>query len=62
MLTDDGPEEFEWDDGKAAANLAKHGIPFETAVEVFGDSDRLDVGDGRFDYGEERRNARGRGR
>jgi hypothetical protein len=52
-------EEFEWDDEKADANLAKHGIPFEMAAEVFADPDRLDVGDGRFDYGEERRNTVG---
>jgi uncharacterized DUF497 family protein len=26
---------FEWDAIKAASNLAKHGIPFETACEVF---------------------------
>ena len=59
MLPNDGPEEFEWDDAKAEANRAKHGIPFELAVEVFDDPDRLDVGDERFDYGEERRNAVG---
>jgi uncharacterized DUF497 family protein len=28
---------FEWDGRKAAANLAKHGIPFETACEAFFD-------------------------
>lgn len=27
--------EFEWDEGKAAANLAKHGIAFIDAVEAF---------------------------
>ncbi|MBX3493078.1 MAG: BrnT family toxin [Parvibaculum sp.] len=59
MLPDDGPEEFEWDDEKAVANLAKHGIAFETAAEVFSDPDRLDIDDDRFDYGEERRNAVG---
>ena len=38
---------FEWDDDKAEANYAKHGIPFELAVRVFDDPFR-------FDYGEER--------
>jgi uncharacterized DUF497 family protein len=27
--------EFEWDENKAAANLAKHGIPFEYAARAF---------------------------
>lgn len=29
------PEGFEWNDLKSAANLAKHGIDFEDANEVF---------------------------
>ena len=29
---------FEWDDEKAARNLAKHGISFQEAATVFGDS------------------------
>lgn len=28
---------FEWDAGKAAANLAKHGVTFDEARHVFGD-------------------------
>ena len=28
---------FEWDDQKAASNLAKHGVSFDEAVSVFGD-------------------------
>jgi uncharacterized DUF497 family protein len=28
---------FEWDDTKARANLAKHGVSFEEATSVFGD-------------------------
>ncbi|MEQ8266444.1 MAG: BrnT family toxin [Parvibaculum sp.] len=59
MLPEGGPEEFEWDDEKAEANLSKHGVPFELATDVFSDPDRLDVGDERFAYGEERRNAVG---
>jgi hypothetical protein len=30
--------EFEWDRRKAAANLRKHGISFDEAATVFGDS------------------------
>ncbi|MEH1891821.1 MAG: BrnT family toxin [Nostoc sp.] len=30
--------EFEWDKSKAAANLKKHGISFEEAETVFGNS------------------------
>jgi len=35
---------FEWDESKAAANLAKHGVSFEQATTVFGDplSDTFD--------------------
>jgi len=29
---------FEWDDKKAVSNLAKHGVSFEEAATVFGDS------------------------
>lgn len=32
---------FEWDEEKAAANFAKHGIRFETASKVFADKNRL---------------------
>jgi len=28
---------FDWDDAKAAANLAKHGVSFDEAQTVFGD-------------------------
>jgi len=46
-----GGDDFEWDDGKAQGNLAKHGISFEDARLVFRDvfaSERPDVvgGDG----------------
>lgn len=33
--------ELEWDPNKAAANLAKHGVPFEAAAEVFADPHHL---------------------
>ena len=29
---------FDWDEEKAAANLAKHGVSFNEAATVFGDS------------------------
>lgn len=32
---------FEWDEGKARANLAKHGISFDAAVKVFDDPNRF---------------------
>lgn len=35
IVTPDG--RFEWDDGKAIVNLAKHGVSFEEATEVFFD-------------------------
>lgn len=34
---------FEWDPAKSAANLAKHGIDFETATALWLDEDRLMV-------------------
>lgn len=36
---------FEWDSKKAAANLGKHGIPFEEASTVFGDIRSLTIPD-----------------
>ena len=42
---------FEWDAGKAAGNLRKHGISFETAARVFADpfalsaQDRIEAGE-----------------
>lgn len=36
---------FEWDSRKAQANLAKHGVSFEEAASVFGDSLALTFGD-----------------
>jgi uncharacterized DUF497 family protein len=46
---------FEWDDRKAAQNIAKHGVPFAYAARVFLDPHRLDAEVARLDYGEERR-------
>ena len=45
---------FEWDPAKAAANLAKHGVSFELAREVWEDplfallADRVEAGEQRW--------------
>ena len=46
--------EFEWDDTKAAANLANHGVSFERARLVFADPFAVGRIDDRQDYGEDR--------
>jgi uncharacterized DUF497 family protein len=46
--------QFEWDDQKAAANLRKHGVSFETAAKAFRDPFAVEWIDDREDYGEER--------
>ena len=46
--------EFDWDDRKAAANLAKHGISFEQAVTAFDDPEFLDVYDAAHSASEDR--------
>lgn len=46
--------EFEWDPAKAAANLHKHNVLFESAVAVFLDPNRVDLYDRREAYGEDR--------
>jgi uncharacterized DUF497 family protein len=51
--------QFEWDEKKAAANLAKHKVSFLTAAEVF-DNEILERIDDREDYGELRWIALGR--
>ena len=50
-MTDD---HFEWDDAKAVANLAKHGVSFEQARDAFGDPFAIEFVDYREDYGEDR--------
>ena len=37
--------QFEWDAGKAASNLRKHGISFDEAVTVFADRQALTFAD-----------------
>lgn len=44
---------FEWDAAKNTANLAKHGIDFRDAVQIF-ERPVLEQTDRRRDYGEER--------
>ena len=45
---------FAWDPDKAASNLRKHKVSFETATRVFDDPLALDAIDDREIYGEER--------
>lgn len=46
--------EFEWDAGKAAANVVKHRVSFEEAATVFGDPLGRIVADPRHSSEEER--------
>ena len=50
---------FEWDDVKADANFAKHGVRFDVAIGVFLDDTRLERFDARQPYGEDRVNVIG---
>ena len=51
-------DEFEWDKGKAAANLAKHAVSFQVAKQAFDDPAALDRFEG-HENGEERFNILG---
>ena len=44
---------YEWDEAKNRKNLAKHGLSFEDAAEVFS-GPCVTFEDDRFEYGEER--------
>jgi uncharacterized DUF497 family protein len=46
---------FEWDDAKAASNLAKHRVSFIAACQVFNDPLAVDTLARSMDYGEIRR-------
>lgn len=46
--------EFEWDEAKAAANLAKHGVSFEEAKTVFDDRLYVDFYDPKHSLNERR--------
>jgi uncharacterized DUF497 family protein len=43
----------EWDEEKWQANLEKHGLSFEDALEVLA-GDTVTIPDERYDYGEDR--------
>jgi uncharacterized DUF497 family protein len=47
-------EHFEWDDKKAASNLAKHGVSFVEAVAAFADPHRIILSDMSHSGGEPR--------
>ena len=46
--------EFEWDEAKAAANVAKHGVSFEEAKTVFDDRLYVDFYDPKHSLNEHR--------
>jgi uncharacterized protein len=46
---------FDWDDAKAASNLAKHGVRFDFAIRAFVDVMRIDVDASRLADAEARR-------
>jgi len=46
--------EYEWDNAKAAANIAKHGIDFRDALGALSDPHRIEEIDDSAFYGEER--------
>lgn len=50
---------FQWDEGKAASNLAKHGVSFRAATGIFS-NETIEQLDEREDYGELRWIAIGR--
>jgi uncharacterized protein len=52
--TDGTDYEFEWDDAKAASNLAKHGVDFIHAMAVIGDPLALTMFDTEHSNDEER--------
>ena len=51
--------QFEWDSEKAALNLRKHGVRFETAARVFNDENRIEFFDSEHSVDEERYNTIG---
>ncbi len=46
--------QYEWDNGKAAENLRKHGVDFADAIAAVEDLNRLEEIDLQFVYDEER--------
>lgn len=55
----DRDRNYEWDDAKAASNLAKHGVPFPYAARVFLDPNVIDFDASKPGDGEIRRKAVG---
>ena len=51
--------EFEWDEKKAASNLAKHRVPFELATRAFFDPHGIEIDATRERDGEVRRKSVG---
>ena len=51
--------QFEWDADKAALNLKKHGVRFETAARVFNDANRIELYDSEHSTDEARYNTIG---
>jgi len=49
--------QYEWDNGKAAENLRKHGVDFADAIAAVEDPNRLEEIDTRFEYSEERKSS-----
>jgi uncharacterized protein len=45
---------YEWENGKAAENLRKHGVDFMDAVGALDDPNRIEELDDRFAYDEDR--------
>jgi len=48
--------QFDWDNGKAAANWRDHGVTFHQAIKAFSDHFAVERIDDRENYGEERVN------
>ena len=48
------PLSFEWDEGKAKSNLARHGVSFAEATTVFGDPLSLTITDPAHSQAEDR--------
>jgi len=46
--------DFEWDADKAIRNLRKHGVSFSAAARALLDPGRIEMYDGRENYGEDR--------
>jgi len=53
-------DKFEWDDNKAATNLAEHNVSFEEGRLVFSDIHAVELGEDRRGYDEQRFNIIGR--